>query len=100
MPPPGYGEVPFWWWSGREPLNKERLLEQLEELHKAGIAGVQVNYAHYRTGTRPTQDSDPKLFSDEWWDVFAFVARECAKRKMGLSLSNYTLDFPESDNLW
>ncbi|MBP5510339.1 MAG: hypothetical protein J6Z49_05425 [Kiritimatiellae bacterium] len=99
-PPPGYGEVPFWWWSGREPLNKERLLEQLEELHKAGIAGVQVNYAHYRTGTRPTQDSDPKLFSDEWWDVFAFVARECAKRKMGLSLSNYTLDFPESDNLW
>ena len=52
-PPPGYGEVPFWWWSGRDPLNKERMLEQIEELHKAGIAGVQVNYAHYRTGTRP-----------------------------------------------
>ena len=24
-PPPGYGEVPFWWWTG-DPLDKERLL--------------------------------------------------------------------------
>ena len=99
-PPPGYGEVPFWWWSGREPLDKERLLEQIEELHKAGIPGVQVNYAHYRTGTRPTQDSTPPLFTDEWWDFFSFAAQECGKRGMGISLSNYTLDFPEADNLW
>ena len=47
-PPPGYGEVPFWWWSGREPLDKERLLYQIEEIHKAGIAGVQVNYSPKR----------------------------------------------------
>ena len=99
-PPPGYGEVPFWWWSGREPLDKERMLEQIEELHKAGIAGVQVNYAHYRTGVRPTQDSTPRLFTDEWWDYFSFAAQECGKRGMGISLSNYTLDFPEGDNLW
>ena len=99
-PPPGYGEVPYWWWSGREPLDKERMLEQIEELHKAGIPGVQVNYAHYRTGTRPSQDSTPKLFSDEWWDYFSFAAQECGKRGMGISLSNYTLDFPEGDNLW
>ncbi|HPB11580.1 MAG TPA: hypothetical protein PLT74_10000, partial [Kiritimatiellia bacterium] len=26
-PPPGYGQVPFWWWTG-EPLNRERLLWQ------------------------------------------------------------------------
>ena len=99
-PPHGYGEVPFWWWSGREPLNKERLLWQLEELHKAGIPGVQVNYAHYRTGTWPTQDSTPALFTDEWWEFFSFAAQECGKRGMGISLSNYTLDFPEADNLW
>ena len=99
-PPPGYGEVPFWWWSGRDPLNKERVLEQIEELHKAGIAGVQVNYAHYRTGTRPSQDSTPALFTDEWWDFFSFAAQECGKRGMGISLSNYTLEFPEADNLW
>ena len=99
-PPPGYGEVPFWWWSGRDPLDKARILEQIEELHKAGIAGVQVNYSHYRSGVRPTQDSTPPLFTDEWWDVFSFAAQECSKRGMGISLSNYTLDLPEGDNLW
>ena len=99
-PPPGYGEVPFWWWSGREPLNKERLLYQIEEIHKAGIAGVQVNYSHYRSGAWPTQDSTPALFTDEWWDYFSFAAQECGKRGMGISLSNYTLDFPDAENLW
>ena len=99
-PPPGYGEVPFWWWSGRDPLNKERLLEQIEEIHKAGIAGVQVNYSHYRSGAWPTQDSTPALFTDEWWDFFSFAAQECGKRGMGISLSNYTLDFPDAENLW
>ena len=99
-PPPGYGEVPFWWWSGREPLDKERLLYQIEEIHKAGIAGVQVNYSHYRSGAWPTQDSTPALFTDEWWDFFSFAAQECGKRGMGISLSNYTLDFPDAENLW
>ncbi len=99
-PPPGYGEVPFWWWSGRDALNKERLMEQIDEIHKAGIAGVQVNYAHHRCDKRPTQDSEPKIFSDEWWDVFTFAAEECKKRGMGISLSNYTLDLPDGENLW
>ena len=100
-PPPGYGEVPFWWWSGKDPLDKERMLWQIEEMHKAGIPGVQVNYAHHRTNGWPTQDSNPALFTAEWWDVFSFVARECAKRNMGISLSNYTLDFPgRKNNLW
>ena len=44
-PPPGYGEVPFWWWTG-DPLDKERLLWQLDQLHAVGIPGVQINYAH------------------------------------------------------
>ena len=43
-PPQGYGEVPYWWWTG-EKLDKERLLWQLEELHKAGVSGTQINYA-------------------------------------------------------
>ena len=37
-PPPGYGEVPFWWWSGRDPLNKERMLEQIAL--RAAVAGL------------------------------------------------------------
>ncbi|MBT3290373.1 MAG: hypothetical protein HN380_23725, partial [Victivallales bacterium] len=44
-PPPGYGEVPFWWWTG-DRLDKKRLLWQIEELHRKGVTGMQVNYAH------------------------------------------------------
>ena len=44
-PPAGYGEVPFWWWTG-DDLNEDRLLWQVRELHKKGISGVQVNYSH------------------------------------------------------
>ena len=36
----------------------------------------------------------------EWWDFFSFAAQECGKRGMGISLSNYTLDFPDAENLW
>ena len=39
-PPPGYGEVPFWWWSG-EDLDVDRLLNQVHALHEKGISGVQ-----------------------------------------------------------
>lgn len=41
--PPGYGEVLFWWWTG-EPLDKERLVWRIEQLHEKGSSGMQVNY--------------------------------------------------------
>ena len=41
-PPPGYGEVPFWWWTG-DRLDKRRIAEQLRELHAKGVSGTQVN---------------------------------------------------------
>ncbi len=98
-PPPGYGEVPFWWWTG-DKLDKRRLLYELEELHQAGISGTQINYSHRRSNGWPTETVDPPIFSDEWWDIFAFVAEESAKRGMGIGLSGYTLDWPGGDNLW
>lgn len=98
-PPPGYGEVPFWWWTG-EKLNKERLLRELDELHKAGISGTQINYAHTRSDGWKTAAVEPAIFSDEWWDVFSFMAKESAKRGMGIGLSGYTLDWPGRDNLY
>ena len=92
-PPPGYGQVPFWWWTG-DPLDKERLLWQIEQLHAKGIAGVQVNYAHEDTPGWPTYKTEPELFSEAWWDVWKFVAGECGKRDMGIGLSGYTIDWP------
>ncbi len=97
-PPPGYGQVPFWWWTG-DPLDKERLLWQLEQLHGKGISGMQVNYAHEDSPGWPTYTAQPAIFSDAWWDVWKFVADECGKRHMGIGLSGYTLDWPNGKSL-
>jgi len=92
-PPPGYGEVPFWWWSG-DKLDVDRLIGQLRELHKKGISGVQVNYAHDDADGWMTDQDEPRIFSDAWWEVFTRVTRECARLNMGIGLSTYTLDWP------
>ncbi len=98
-PPPGYGEVPFWWWTG-DKLDKARLLEQIDALHKAGVSGTQINYAHTRSDGWRTADVEPAIFSDAWWDIVNFVAEESAKRGMGIGLSGYTIDWPGNDNLF
>ena len=98
-PPPGYGEVPFWWWSG-DSLERDRLLWQIEELHKKGITGMQVNYIHKDSRGWPTYPADPEIFSDPWWNMWKFAADEAGKRSMGLGMSGYTIDWPESENLF
>jgi len=97
-PPPGYGEVPFWWWTG-DPLDKRRLLWQIEQLHQKGISGMQVNYAHEDSSGWPTYAAEPEIFSDAWWEMWKFVAGECSKRGMGIGLSGYTLDWPNGKSL-
>jgi len=97
-PPPGYGEVPFWWWTG-DPLDKQRLLWQIEQLHEKGISGMQVNYAHEDSSGWPTYAAEPEIFSDAWWEVWKFVADQCSKRGMGIGLSGYTLDWPNGKSL-
>ncbi len=50
QPPPGYGEVAFYWWLG-DPLTKERLAWQIDQLDKVkGVMGLQINYAHSDRG--------------------------------------------------
>jgi len=92
-PPPGYGEVPFYWWLG-DPLTKERLAWQLDQLAGKGIVGLQINYAHSDQGGQSwglTYPSDPPLFSDAWWKLVEWFAAEAKKRGMAVSLSDYTL---------
>jgi len=98
-PPPGYGEVPFWWWSG-DSLDKERLLWQIEELHKKGINGMQINYIHKDSPGWPTYPAEPAIFSDKWWEIWKYAADEAGKRSMGIGMSGYTIDWPKSDNLF
>ena len=81
-----------------DPLDVERLIWQLDELHKKGISGVQVNYAHEDSPGWPTYPAEPPIFSDAWWRIWGRVADECRKRGMGIGLSTYTLDWPRGAN--
>ncbi len=93
-PPPGYGEVAFYWWLG-DPLTKERLGWQLDQLAQVdGVMGLQINYAHTdRGGTNYglTFPSEPPLFSTQWWDLVGWFMGEAKKHGMAISLSDYTL---------
>ena len=97
-PPAGYGEVPFWWWSG-DRLDKARLEWQLDQLHKKGVAGVQVNYIRNDRG-RGSYNNDPPIFTPEWWDFYSYASQVAAKYNMGIGLSTYTLDCPGLPNLF
>jgi hypothetical protein len=94
-PPPGFGNVPFYWWLG-DPLTKERLSWQLDQLEKSGgVSGLQINYAHSDRGGPSwglTYPSDPALFSEAWWDLCGWFVKQVKKRGMGgIALSDYTL---------
>ncbi|WP_168120559.1 glycosyl hydrolase [Paenibacillus sp. HB172176] len=95
-PPAGYGEVAFYWWVG-EPLTKERLTWQLEQLKDHHISGLQINYGHSDEGGDAwglTYPSDPPLFSEAWWELFAWFAEKAGTYGIAVSLSDYTLCGP------
>jgi hypothetical protein len=92
-PPQGYGDVAFYWWVG-DPLTRERLLWQLDQLKDKGITSLQINYCHTDQGGVSyglSMPSDPPLFTDAWWDLTGWFAGEAQKRGMSVSLSDYTL---------
>lgn len=95
-PPPGYGEVPFYWWVG-EPLTKERIAWQLDQLKGKHITSLQINYAHTDKGGQKwglTIESEPRLFSEPWWDLFGWFLKEAGRQGMSVSVSDYTLGWP------
>lgn len=95
-PPKGYGIVPFYWWMG-DPLTRERLAWQLDQLEGHSISGLQINYAHDCEGGQSyglTYPSDPPLFSEEWWELVGWFADEGKKRGFAVSLSDYTISSP------
>ncbi|MGI6572239.1 MAG: glycosyl hydrolase [Fermentimonas sp.] len=104
-PPEGYGNVPFYWWNG-DTLKKERLLEQLDILATSATDGFAVSYIH----THPridtlenkggyglygmTEPGAPKIFSNEWWEIWNWFSGECGRRGMGVGLDDYTVGWP------
>lgn len=100
-PPKGYGNVPFYWWSG-DKLTKEKLRHQLDILKDSPLDGFAVSYIH----THPRADKEfnaggfgffgrteagsPEIFSKEWLDIWKWFAAECAKEDIGVGLDDYT----------
>lgn len=94
-PSQGYGIVPFYWWLG-DPLTKERLAWQLEQMAGMGVAGYQINYAHSDKGGRSyglTLPSEPPLFSNDWWELTGWFMQKAKEQGASISLSDYTLGF-------
>ena len=110
-PPHGYGEVPFYWWTGGDELTKERLLWQLDQLSEAGALGLNVSYNHtnkmvdtvlnkganVRFGV--AEASNPVFQSEDWWEIWDWFSAECGKRNMGLGLDDYVLG-DKGDGNW
>ena len=92
-PPHGYGEVAFFWWLG-DTLTRERLQWELDQLKGKGVVGLQVNYAHSDSGGLYwglTMPGKPKLYSEQWWELFGWFMKEANKQGIAVSLSDYTL---------
>ena len=92
-PPAGFGVVPFFWWLG-DPITKDRLTWELDQMAGLGISGYQINYAHSDKGGRSfgwTLPSEPPLFSPEWWKLTSWFLQEAKKQGSAISLSDYTL---------
>lgn len=102
QPPKGYGNVPFYWWSG-DRLTKERLSAQLDILKESATDGFAISYIHTDPETDTlfnkngyglygrTEPGSPEVFSEEWWDIWTWFSEECAKRGLGAGIDDYTI---------
>lgn len=75
-PPAAYRTVPFWSWN--DDLNKNELLRQIEEMHRAGIGGF---FIHARGGlTVP-------YMGEEWMEAIQVCIEKC--QELGLEVWLY-----------
>lgn len=95
-PSPQFGPVPFWWWVG-EPLDRSRLLWQLDRLNEKGVRNAIISYNHHGDGA-PNR-GEPAVFSRAWWDLLRDMLEECRVRGMQLSFQDYTLLNPTLEEI-
>ena len=83
-PPPSHAPAPMWWWNG-EPLDRERLVWQLDQMKAKGVMNPCVIYV-------PTDLGEPPVWSDAWWDYWRWAVDQCKRRGMTLWFSDYKVD--------
>ena len=107
-PPKGYGNVPFYWWTG-DSLKLERLQEQLDILSEASTDGLCVSYNHTHAavdtalnaaGHGPcgrVQSGSPYVMKDpEWWQIWNDFSARCAEKGIGLGMDDYVVAWPQN----
>ncbi len=107
-PPKGYGNVPFYWWTG-DSLKLERLREQLAILSDASTDGLCVSYNHTHAavdtalnaaGHGPcgrVQSGAPYVMKDaEWWEIWNTFSGDCADKGIGLGMDDYVVAWPRN----
>ena len=104
-PPKGYGNVPFYWWTG-DPLDMARLREQLEILSDSATDGLCVSYNHTHDkvdievnaqghgNCGRVSEGSPRVMSRDWWEIWNSFSAECAKKGIGLGMDDYVLAWP------
>ena len=106
-PPKGYGNVPFYWWTG-DPLDMKRLEEQLDILAAASTDGLCVSYNH--TDARVDLElnaaghgncgvvcgGDPRVMSEEWFSIWNEFSARCAEKGVGVGMDDYVLAWPKN----
>ena len=95
-PPRDFAPIPFHFWNG-ERLTRERLSWQLEQLSAQGIGGTIVSYIH-----RPDDSldpGDPVMFSEEWWDLFAWFLQKSKSLGMVVGVQDYGIVNPILETL-
>ena len=104
-PPKGYGNVPFYWWTG-DSLNIERLKYELDIMAEAPTDGFSVSYNHtdYKTdleanasgfGSCGVPDPGcPYAFSEGWWKIWNEFSALCAEKGIGLGMDDYVFMWP------
>lgn len=106
-PPKGYGNVPFYWWTG-DPLDLERMTEQLEILSEASTSGLCVSYNHTHAdvdtllnaaGHGPcgrVSGGEPRVMSPQWRGIWNEFSKRCAANGIGLGMDDYVIAWPKN----
>ncbi|MFJ2439535.1 hypothetical protein ACIOWG_03525 [Streptomyces sp. NPDC087658] len=86
QPPPACSPTALWWWSG-EPLDRERLRDQLRHFARGGVFNlVPIDLAP--SGPLFGSDADdPPFQSDAWWELLAGVCDDA--RALGIRIWFY-----------
>ncbi|GEM_PF-1360109 len=70
--PPEFSPVPIWWWSG-DPIEKERIRFQLEQMAAGGIHNAMILNLAPSGPLYGSAADEPPFLSEEWWDLFGYA---------------------------